>query len=236
MDALNQLFNTLNAQGASPSDVHPVDVVLAVGLSFALTLMIAAVYQHTYRGAYYSQDYVHTLVLLGTVVSAVIMGVGGSVARAFGIFAAFSIIRFRSVLPEARDLGFIFFVMTVGLASGAGEYGLAVLTTVMVCAVIVLISRLDLFAQERPSHILRVRVTNDIDYDAAFAEPFSRLLEQGSLTSVESVQAGLMSELCYAVRLREGVSPRDLVDEIQRRNGNNRVLLTTARREVLDDD
>jgi hypothetical protein len=236
MDSLTQLLDAFTAQADTPAAVSPIEVLTAIGLSLVLTLVIAAVYQHTYRGAYYSQDYVHTLLLLGMLVAVVIMGIGGNIARAFGIFAAFSIIRFRSALPDARDLGFIFFAMTVGLAAGAREYGLAVLTTAIVGVAVLLVSRLDLFAPQRPSHILRVRVTNDIDYDHAFAEPFARLAERISLLSVESIQAGLMSELRYAVRLREGASPRELVAEIQRRNGNNRVLLTAAQRRFGDDD
>jgi hypothetical protein len=45
---------------------------------------------------------------------------------------------------------------------------------------------------------------------------------------VESIQAGMMTELRYGVRLKESSSPGALVAAIQQINGNNRVLLTTA--------
>lgn len=223
MDILSDLFGAA-AQSAGTHTLG--ELVFAIGLSFALTMVIGTVYKSTHRGTIYTQDFVHTLIMLGTVVTVIILGIGDNVAAAFGLFAAFSIIRFRRALPEARDVGFVFLTMAVGLACGAERYALAILTTAMVSTFVVVLSRFDLFAPERPSHRLRVRVTNDIDYDAAFAEPFATLLDHHTLLSVESVQAGMMTELTYAVRLAEGVSEGTLVAELQQRNGNNRILLT----------
>jgi hypothetical protein len=225
MDPLSDL---LGASSTTPIVATSLELVLAIGLSFLLTLIIAFVYQRTHSGAIYSQDYVHTLIILGTVVTVIIMGIGQNVAAAFGIFAAFSIIRFRRALPESRDVGFIFFAMAVGLACGSQSYALAVITTVLVSLFVWLMWRFDLFAAQRPSHLLRVRVTPELDYDVAFAEPFETLAERVRLQRVESVQAGMMLELRYALRLREGASARELVDALQQRNGNNRVILTTA--------
>jgi len=235
MDALNQLFEGSNLAAAGGA-VSPADVLIALGLSFVLMLLIGAVYQRTHKGEKYSQDYVHMLIMMGLLVSVVIMGIGGSAARAFGIFAAFSIVRFRRSVPEARDIGFIFFAMAVGLAVGGREYALAVLTTLVVCAVILVISHFDLFAPQRASHLLRIRVTNEIDHTTAFTEVFTRLLDRAHLLSVESVQAGLMTEVCYAVQLKKGADPLELVSGIQARNGNNRVILRALVENGGDDD
>jgi len=223
VDPLTDLFG---ASAPSAGGHTLLELVFAISLSFALTMVIGAVYKATHRGTLYTQDFVHTLVILGTVVTVIILGIGNNVAAAFGLFAAFSIIRFRRALPEARDVGFVFLTMAVGLACGAQQYTLALVTTGMVSAFIGLLSGLDVFAPVRPSHRLRVRITNEIDYDAAFEEVFGRLTEHHVLLSVESVQAGLMTELTYAVRLAPGVAPGTLVAELQRRNGNNRIVLT----------
>lgn len=226
MDILTQLTG-LDPSATDTAAATPLNILVALGLSFGLMLVIGAVYQSTHRGDKYSQDYVHMLIMLGMIVAVVIMGVAGNVGRAFGIFAAFSIIRFRRSVPAARDLAFIFFAMAVGLAVGGGEYALAVLTTVCVCAGVIVIARLDLFAPRRPSHLLYVRVTHDIDHTRAFTEVFGQLVDRYTLLGVESVQAGLMTELSYAVQLKDDVDPLTFVAEIQARNGNNRVTLRT---------
>lgn len=219
--ALDILFDT----GAPPGVA---EIVFAILFSFALNLLIAAVYKRTYRGARYSQDYVHTLLILGTVVTLVILVVQGNTATAFGMFAAFSIIRFRRSVAQSRDIGFIFLAMATGLAVGARQYVLALLTVPLVTAVIIAISRRDLFARARVSHRLRVRTGNDLDYVAAFRPAFAEHLERHALKSVETVQAGLMTEVVYEVTLRDGAGVAAFVRALQAANGNNRVVLTAV--------
>jgi hypothetical protein len=208
------------------------EIFFAGLLSFALMALIAALYKATFRGPNLSQDYVHTLMILGIVVSVIVMVIRGgdgnkAMATGFGIFAAFSMIRFRTSLSEARDVAFIFFAMTAGLAVGARQYGLAASATVFICAIIYWFSRRNWFAPTRASHYLRIRVTNDINYDEAFEEAFGKFLERHDLISVESIQAG-MTELRYNICLRAGHRPGELVSAIQQINGNNRVLLTST--------
>jgi uncharacterized membrane protein YhiD involved in acid resistance len=207
---------------------HLLEIILALALSFSLMCLISAVYKQTYRGSDYSQDYVHTLIILGTVVSVVIMVVRGDSATAFGMFAAFSIIRFRRSVRQSRDIGFIFLAMAAGLGVGARQYGLAVVTTIIICAVIYVFSRADIFAPLRLSHFLRVRVTNDVDYDTAFTKCFEEYLSYRELISVESIQAGMMTELRFNVSLKDEAHPGSFVAALQQVNGNNRILLTAA--------
>lgn len=209
------------------------EILFAIFLSFILTSIIAAVYRATFRGAKLSQDYVHTLMILGTVVTVIIMVVRfgdkeKAQATAFGMFAAFSIIRFRTSLAEARDIGFIFLAMAAGLAVGARQYGMACATTVVVSAIIYYFSRGNWFAPNRASHYLRIRVTNDINYDSAFEQVFAKYLASHDVISVESIQAGMMTEIRYNISLKPEHKAGELVSAIQQINGNNRVLMTST--------
>ena len=232
--ALRPLVDFFNVTLGFGSDVPGLPEIFFAGLlSFALMALIATLYKSTFRGPKLSQDYVHTLMILGIVVSVIVMvirGGGGEKAMAtgFGMFAAFSMIRFRTSLSEARDVAFIFFAMTAGLAVGARQYGLAAATTAFICAMIYWFSRGNWFAPNRASHYLRIRVTNDINYDEAFNDVFAKFLDRHDLISVESIQAGMMTELRYNICLRAAHGPRDLVSAIQHVNGNNRVLLTST--------
>jgi len=204
------------------------EILIALGLSFALQCLVSAVYKRTYRGSDYSQDYVHTLIILGTVVTVVIQAVRGDSATAFGMFAAFSIIRFRRSVRQSRDIGFIFLAMAAGLGVGARQYSLAITTTIVVCAIIYVFSRADVFAPVRLSHFLRIRVTNEVNYDQVFQKCFEEYLSRWDLISVESIQAGMMTELRLNVSLRDESKPGSFVAAIQQLNGNNRVMLTSA--------
>jgi len=202
------------------------EILFAILFSFALNLLVAWTYKRTYRGTRYSQDYVHTLLILGTVVTLVILVVVGNLAAAFGMFAAFSIIRFRRNVGQSRDIGFIFLAMATGLAVGARQYALAAITVPLVCAIVFLLARANLFSSLKGSHLLRLRVGTDVDYDQAFVAAFARFVSHQSLKSVETVQAGLMTELRYEVTLKDGAEVGEFVRALQAANGNNRVLLT----------
>ncbi len=218
----------------NPSNPNPIEIIVAVAASLVLNLIVAALYKKTYRGKNYSQDYVHTLVIIGTVVTIIILIVkgegGGQIA--FGMFAAFSIIRFRKNLTQARDLGFIFISMATGLSVGAlplDRLWLVAVVLGIVMAIVYLMSVGDLFAPKRLSHKLRVRVTNDIDFEVGFQDVFDQYTEDVDLTSVESSQAGMMTELLYAITLKEDTRIIDFMEQMQVASGNNHVILTAMR-------
>jgi hypothetical protein len=101
-------------------------------------------------------------------------------------------------------------------------------TTIIICAIVYLFSSVDAFAPARASHRLRIRVTNDVDYDSVFKPCFAQFLHDYDLISVESIQAGMMTELRYNVHLKQQSKPGEFVAAIQQLNGNNRVLLTST--------
>jgi len=73
--------------------------------------------------------------------------IGNSVARAFGIAGAASIIRFRTPVEDARDITILFLLMGLGMAAGLGSLAVAGLGTVFLCAMIPL---LNVFSSARP--------------------------------------------------------------------------------------
>ena len=230
MQELQEFVNSVFHFGSESPTLQ--EIIFALGLSFLLNLLIATVYRRTYKGGSFSQDYVHTLLILGTVVSVIVMVVRvdkeHSQATAFGIFAAFSIIRFRTNVGQSRDIGFIFLAMAAGLGVGARAYGLATATTILICAIIWCVSSADAFSPTRASHRLRIRVTNEVDHDVAFKDCFLRYLQDSELISVESIQAGMMTELRYLVHLKDTAKVSEFVAALQQLNGNNRVLLTST--------
>ena len=119
---MDELLKDLERTGHLTSSLSFFDVTTALCLSFALSLVIAWIYRATHQGVSYSQQYVHTLVLMGTVVALIMLIIGSNVARAFALVGALSIIRFRNAVKETRDVGFIFLVMALGMAVGTRFY------------------------------------------------------------------------------------------------------------------
>lgn len=208
------------------------EVVFAMFFSLALNLGIAQVYRKTYRGTRYSQDYVQTLIVIGVVTTILIMVVSGNGAIAFGMFAAFSVIRFRRNLGQSRDLAFVFFAMAIGMVVGARLWGAAVLIAVIVCAAIVVLTKLNAFAPRRASHLLNLRMTCEMDFEKLLTPIFEQYTDRVHLIRISSAQAGMMTELRYGLLLKLGVSLPDFIEALHAACGNNRVVLTPVDRDA----
>ena len=63
-------------------------------------MIIGFIYRYTHKGASYSQSYVHTLVIIGTVVALIMLIIGSNIAKAFALVGALSIVRFRKELNK----------------------------------------------------------------------------------------------------------------------------------------
>jgi hypothetical protein len=211
---------------------QPAEVVGAMLLSFALNLFIASLYRTTYKGTRYSQDFVQTLIMIGTITTILIMVVRGNAGIAFGMFAAFSMIRFRRNLGQARDLGFVFFAMAVGMVVGARLYMESIIVTPLVAALLYVISKKDAFAPRRASHLLTLRLTSDMSFEERLDPIWAEFADRAQLLSVRSAQAGMMTELRYGLQLKNGVPLSELIERLQIASGNNRIVLTPTGTEL----
>jgi anti-anti-sigma factor len=90
--------------------------------------------------------------------------IGNSVARAFGIAGAASIIRFRTPVEDARDITILFILMGLGMAAGLGALAVAGLGTLFLCAMIPI---LNVFSSERPRQMLVEIVAEERNFPTA---------------------------------------------------------------------
>jgi len=187
--------------------------------SLALNFLIALIYRKTYRGTRYSQDYVQTLIIIGVVTTVLIMVVAGNGAIAFGMFAAFSVIRFRRTLSQSRDLAFVFFAMAIGMVVGAGNHLMAITT-------ILALAKTDAFAPKRASHMLTIRLNAGMNFEELLDPLFKDYTDQASLINVSSAQAGMMTEVRYGLQLKVDIQTTEFLEALHQASGNNKVVLT----------
>ena len=75
---------------------------------------------------------VQTQIVLAIVGSLIMLIVGASLARAFGIVGAANLIRYRSKIDDPKDAVVMLCALAAGLASGVGLYGLSVVGTLFI--------------------------------------------------------------------------------------------------------
>jgi len=95
-------------------------LLLAVILSTVLAFRPRKNFPLFQRNLYVAQ----TQILLSAVAAALMMIVGDNAARAFAIFAAVSIVRFRTNIRDPKEVTVLLISLALGLASGVGRWDL----------------------------------------------------------------------------------------------------------------
>jgi uncharacterized membrane protein YhiD involved in acid resistance len=72
---------------------------------------------------------IQTQIILAVVGAVIMLVVGASLARAFGIVGAANLIRYRSKIEDPKDAVVMLSALAVGLAAGVGLYALATFST-----------------------------------------------------------------------------------------------------------
>lgn len=166
------------------------------------------------------------MIMLPCIVAIIILLIGSNVARAFGLSGAFSIIRFRSAPGDPKDISYVLFAMGAGLACGVEEYGYAVLFTVVLCAFMFFLCKINFGAKKTTDKMLKIIIPEDLDYQGVFDDIFDTYTYQHELKRVRTTDLGTLYELVYLVSMRSNVKEKEFLDDIRCRNGNLNITLS----------
>jgi hypothetical protein len=111
-----------------------------------------------------SSPVVQTQIILSIIGALVMIVVGTSLARAFGVVGAAGLVRYRAKIEDPKDAGVMLTTLAVGLACGIGLYGLAVFATGFLMSVLWVIESFEPSA--RKQFILEIK-----SKDAAKLQP-----------------------------------------------------------------
>jgi hypothetical protein len=197
----------------------------ALGVAFAVGLLISFVYIKTQTNKMPSQSFALTLVLLPAVVTIIILLVGNNIARAFSLAGAFSIIRFRSAPGDAKDITFVLFSMAVGLAAGMGFLLYAAIAGILLCGVMTALSAVKFGSPKSAAKTLKITIPENLDYQDAFSDIFPVFTQKAVLLKVKTTELGSLYELTYAVTAKADKKEKDFIDALRTRNGNLNITL-----------
>lgn len=137
---------------------------------------------------------VQTQIILAVVGAVIMLVVGASLARAFGIVGAANLIRYRSKIDDPKDAGVMLCCLAVGLASGVGLFALAVFSTGFLVAALAVIESFE------PTKSQQFELKFTVGQDAAILRPrLEQVLERYGIEHSLRTAAG--EELAYDVKV-----------------------------------
>ena len=195
--------------------------LLCLGGSAVCGILIAGI--HAYRNRTTS-NFLMTLILLPMLVQTVIMVVNGNVGTGVAVAGAFSLVRFRSLPGNSREITSVFAAMAAGLANGMGYLELSlVLTLIFGLATLVLETVFAMNARVTEKD-LRITIPESLDYYHVFDDIFEKYLKRAELVRVKTTNMGSLYELEYAVTEADEEKEKEMIDAIRVRNGNLNIV------------
>jgi hypothetical protein len=137
---MNTLLSYLQIDfSAALSTLMPILVALVV--AFGIGLLIYYVYQKSFRGVIYNQQFAVSLALLTILTTMITLAISSNIALSLGMVGALSIVRYRTAIKDPADLIFLFWAVGAGIAIGAKFHYLAIVGSLIVILMLFTIGR-----------------------------------------------------------------------------------------------
>jgi uncharacterized membrane protein YhiD involved in acid resistance len=195
-------------------------------VSLICGLLISMFYRLTYRGSGISYSFINSLIVLALITSVVIMVIGNNLARAFGLVGAMSIIRFRTAIKETQDIIFIFFALSIGMASGVGLHALALASSIFIGVILYILTKTNAVNQTKKDFLLQFSFQSNGGYEEApFLKVFQKFCKDSKLINTKAMMENDSLELSYHIVLKDPKFITEFVNQLKNSKGVNNVNL-----------
>jgi uncharacterized membrane protein YhiD involved in acid resistance len=189
----------------------PAQLFVLMLVSIALSFVIAYAYKATHRGFSYSQSFSIAIILMTVIVTMIIFLIEDSIARAIGIFGAFSIIRFRTAVKDVRDVVFIFFALAIGLAVGLGSISTAAMGVFVLTALLLILHKTNFGGMRKLEYVLHFKMDSKNHSNDVFAGVMDKFLKKRRLLNVSAKERGKYLLFTFNISLRDQDELNDFI-------------------------
>ena len=214
------MFNSILESNSGTLSISTALICMGAALIFGI--IIALVHMYSTKC---SKNFAITIAVLPLLVQVVIMMVNGNLGTSIAILSSFSLIRFRSMQGNSRELVSIFFAMAIGLAVGMGHIMYAFVFTLITSLALIILQKSSFGMKKNNEKSLKVTIPENLDYTNIFDDIFDKYTNNIELNKVKTTNMGSMFELSYNISLKNNINEKDFIDEIRTRNGNLTVNL-----------
>lgn len=221
------MFDSILNSVSSTADVSISisNTLISVGVALILGLVISVAYMLITPKRERSGSFLMSIIILPTIVAVVILLIGGNLARAFSMAGIFTIVRFRSIPGDSKDISFVFLTMAVGLGVGLGYLTLAAVIAVIIGTAIVVIKLSKYGVSTQKEQRLRITVPEDMNYQGAFDDLFTKYTDYCAVQRVKTTNMGTLFEITYDLVMKDKNVEKEFIDALRCRNGNLTIQL-----------
>ena len=214
----------LSADVVPTTEVSIVWFVIRLAVAAILGIVVAEIYRRIRKSHEFAPTIPATLVMLAILIALVTQVIGDSVARAFSLVGALSIVRFRTVVDDTLDIAFVIFAVVAGMAAGASSLWIAISGTIAVGIVAIAVQSPILFGRNIgpiASNLAKIQIRMAVDksIETAVEGVLKQLSDSHRLFASSTSRGGSSLDLEYKVGLRADISPSQVVYSVNKIEG-----------------
>lgn len=200
------------------SKVTTVEMVFSILFTTIFSVIMYLVFKHVHTKMNYDENFNLMLVMLAFITTILMMLIRTNVALSLGMLGSLSLVRFRTNIKDSRDIGFVFWAMTIGMASANQGYILGILLSVILGGILILANRKSVSSENillivRGRHLDMEDLAQDLE---AYTDNYSlraQNLMEDSFEIVYEIKSSAVqqSRLSHIVKGYEGVDTVNLL-------------------------
>lgn len=193
-------------------------VAVSLGVACILALYLFLVYFLLARKSFYNMNFNLSLVGMTVITAAIVLTIQSNLVLSLGMVGALSIVRYRSAVKDPMDLFFLFWGIANGIMSGARQYLLAVIVSLILTLILLILSH---FPVAKAPYVLVVnasqavmdRINETIDEYCRYSKVRANHIADGKVRMIVEIKAEDNDELLTSLGAIEGVSASILTYE-----------------------
>lgn len=228
---LTQIFTNSNN-----SEIGILTAILVIIGTFLLSSFVTFIYQKTNNPLIEANnEYAKIIIILSVVISMIMLTIGGSIAGAFTMAGALSMVRFRNNIKNTRDIGFVFFAIAVWMAMWMQFFTIAIIGTILISAIFWIIYNFDLFNKNiiKNNYNLIISVDENQNPEKIFSEIFDKYQIIANLISIENIEEidenlnkKFLQKLTFSLESEKNLEIQNFVNDIKNLQNNKLFILT----------
>ena len=117
-------------------DINILNLIISIIVALILNSLIVFSYRITHRSMTYDSSFIITLLLMGPIISVIIIVIGHNIALSIGLVGSLSIIRFRTVIKDSKDLIYLLWAISVGLGTGSENWFAITVASIVISLIV----------------------------------------------------------------------------------------------------
>ena len=197
-------------------------IILVILTSIVLGFILAFTHKVTAKS---NKNFLTSIAILPLLISIVIIMVNGNLGTSVAVLGAFSLVRFRSIPGNSKEIVSVFFAMVIGLVVGMGNLIFASIITLIGSIIIIGLDKIKLF-ENSEEKLLKITIPENLDYTEVFDEIFTKYTKKNELIYVKTTNMGSMFELSYNIIMKDKNKEKEFIDDLRIKNSNLKIILT----------